>query len=270
MQVHKVFSIQDILSHRNDVLVWGSNKNYNLGVGSEQNTNAPQSVDFFRKSNIWIEQVALGAYHSLFLDKKGHLYAVGHGKGGRLGTGGENTLPAPKRVKVSSKLGSEDSIRCISVSRQHSLVLTHRSLVFACGLNSDCQLGVRDAPEHLAQFKEVVALRDKGASDLVRVIACDQHSIAYGSRCVYVWGANQGQFGISANIASIVVPTLVSYYFKLQIVFTIKTIFLQIKLPARTTIRFVEANNAATVIYSEEKMIYLYYAEKTRAIKTPK
>ncbi|KAH8253689.1 hypothetical protein KR032_006546 [Drosophila birchii] len=234
---------------QNDVLVWGSNKNYNLGVGSEQNTNAPQVVDFFRKSSIYLEQVALGAYHSLFCDKKGHLYAVGHGKGGRLGIGVENSLPAPKRVKVSSKLG-DDSIRCISVSRQHSLVLTHRSLVFACGLNSDHQLGVRDAPEHLAQFKEVVALRDKGASDLMRVIACDQHSIAYGSRCVYVWGANQGQFGINANTPSIMVPTM-------------------IKLPARTTIRFVEANNAATVIYSEEKMITLFYADKTRYIKTP-
>ncbi|KAH8400712.1 hypothetical protein KR009_000515 [Drosophila setifemur] len=234
---------------QNDVLVWGSNKNYNLGIGNDQNTNAPQVVDFFRKSNLRIEQVALGAYHSLFLDKKGHLYAVGHGKGGRLGIGEENSLPAPKRVKVSSKLG-DDSILCISVSRQHSLVLTHNSLVFACGLNTDHQLGVRDAAEHLAQFKEVVALRDKGASELRRVIACDQHSIAYGSRCVYVWGANHGQFGISANTPSIVVPTM-------------------IRLPARTTIRFVEANNAATVIYNEEKMISLFYADKTRYIKTP-
>jgi len=204
------FHYTNLLISRNDVLVWGSNKNYNLGIGNEQNTNAPQAVDFFRKSNLFLEQVALGAYHSLFCDKKGHLYAVGHGKGGRLGIGMENSLPAPKRVKVSSKLG-DDSIRDISVSRQHSLVLTQRSLVFACGLNTDHQLGVRDAGEHLTQFKEVVALRDKGASDLVRVIACDQHSIAYGSRCVYVWGANQGQFGISANTPSIMVPTLVSY-----------------------------------------------------------
>ncbi|XP_001360463.3 inhibitor of Bruton tyrosine kinase [Drosophila pseudoobscura] len=234
---------------QNDVLVWGSNKNYNLGIGNEQNTNAPQAVDFFRKSNIWIEQVALGAYHSLFCDKKGHLYAVGHGKGGRLGIGVENSLPAPKRVKVSSKL-NDDSIMCISVSRQHSLLLTRRSLVFACGINTDHQLGVRDAPENLTQFREVVALRDKGASDLLRVIACDQHSIAYSTKCVYVWGANQGQFGISRTTDTIMAPTL-------------------IKLPARTSIRFVEANNAATVIYTEEKMITLFYGDKTRYIKTP-
>ncbi|EDW72399.1 uncharacterized protein Dwil_GK20738 [Drosophila willistoni] len=235
---------------QNDILVWGSNKNYNLGLGTEQSsTSAPQAVDFFRKANIWIEKVALGAYHSLFLDKKGHLYAVGHGKGGRLGNGNENSLPAPKRVKLPSKI-QDDSIICISTSRQHSLVLTQRSMVFACGINTDHQLGVRDAPEQLNQFKEVVSLRDKGASDLLKVIACDQHSIAYSSKCVYVWGANQGQFGLGPNQQSIVVPV-------------------QMKLPAKTVIRFVEANNAATVIYNDEKVISLYYGEKTKYIKTP-
>ncbi|EDW02415.1 GH21979 [Drosophila grimshawi] len=234
---------------QNETLVWGSNKNYNLGIGNEQNTNAPQAVDFFRKSNIWIEHVALGAYHSLFCDKKGHLYAVGHGKGGRLGIGVENSLPAPKRVKVPLKQ-SDERIICISVSRQHSLVLTNRSLVFACGVNDNQQLGVRDAGEQLTTFKEVVSLRDKNATGLLRVIACDQHSIAYSSKCIYVWGANQGQFGISANTKTIVSPT-------------------QMKLAERTHIRFVEANNAATVVYTEEKLILLFYADRPRTIKTP-
>lgn len=153
--------------------------------------------------------MALGPFHSLFLDKRGHLYAVGHGKGGRLGIGVENSLPAPKRVKVPLK-HNEERIIGISVSRQHSLLLTNRSLVFACGLNDQQQLGVRDAGDYLTTFKEVVALRDKGASQLLRVIACDQHSIAYSAKAVYVWGANQGQFGISANTKIIAAPTLVS------------------------------------------------------------
>lgn len=41
------------------------------------------------------------------------------------------------------------------------------------------------------------------------------------------------------------------------------------KLPERTHINFVEANNAATVVYTT-KLILLFYAEKTRSIKTPK
>ncbi|ALC41431.1 CG8060 [Drosophila busckii] len=237
---------------QNEILVWGSNKNYNLGIGNEQLTQAPQAVDFFRKSNIWIEHVALGAFHSLFCDKKGHLYAVGHGKGGRLGIGVENSLPAPQRVKVPLK-HSDERIICISVSRQHSLLLTNRSLVFACGVNADHQLGVRDAGEQLTTFKEVVALRDKSAQNLLRVLACDQHSIAYSSKCVYVWGANQGQFGISANTTTIPAPIMAC----------------NMKLPDKCTIRFVESNNAATVVYTEDMLIFLFYAYKTRVIKTP-
>ncbi|EDW58880.1 inhibitor of Bruton tyrosine kinase [Drosophila virilis] len=233
----------------NEALVWGSNKNYNLGIGNEQNTLTPQALDFFRKSNLWLEHVALGAYHSLFCDKRGHLYAVGHGKGGRLGIGQENSLPAPKRVKLPLK-HNDERIISLSVSRQHSLLLTNRSLVYACGINDTHQLGVRDAGEHLTTFKEVVALRDKGASDLLRVIACDHHSIAYSSRCIYVWGANQGQLGISCNTRTIVAPVLM-------------------KLADRTVIRFVEANNAATVVYTAEKLILLFYADKPRTLKTP-
>ncbi|KAH8369839.1 hypothetical protein KR093_001095 [Drosophila rubida] len=251
------WDVEPTTSSQNEILVWGSNKNYNLGIGDEQHTNSPQAVDFFRKSNLWIEQMALGAYHSLFLDSKGHLYAVGHGKGGRLGIGVENSLPAPKRVKVPLKQANEQII-CLSVSRQHSLLLTNRSLVYACGVNDNSQLGVRDAGESLATFKEVVALRDKGATDLIRVIACDQHSIAYSTKCIYVWGANQRQFGINANTKTILAPTLAR-----------RILQLCMKLPDRTTISFVEANNAATVVYTTGKLIFLFYADKTRTIKTP-
>lgn len=67
-------------------MVWGSNKNYNLGVNNDQGTEPlPQMLEYFRKEHICLTSVALGAYHSLFLDKNGKVYAVGHGKGGRLG-----------------------------------------------------------------------------------------------------------------------------------------------------------------------------------------
>lgn len=42
------------------------------------------------------------------------------------------------------------------------------------------------------------------------------------------------------------------------------------KLADRTVIRFVEANNAATVVYTAEKLILLFYADKPRTLKTPK
>lgn len=57
-----------------------------MGVNNDQGTeHLPQMLHYFRKEQISMKSVALGAYHSLYLDKKSNLYAVGHGKGGRLG-----------------------------------------------------------------------------------------------------------------------------------------------------------------------------------------
>ncbi|XP_067631426.1 inhibitor of Bruton tyrosine kinase [Eurosta solidaginis] len=242
-------SIYSNVPNSNELLVWGTNKNYNLGTGNAEPTNTPQSVDFFRKEHISIESVSLGAYHSFFLDKKGLLYAVGHGEGGRLGVGGEHSLAAPKKVKVPIKNTGEHLI-CISVSRKHSLLLTNRSKVFACGLNEDKQLGIRDAGDKLSTFREVVTLRDLIVIGLVRVIARDYHSIAYSDECIYMWGTNYGQMGMDERVKTVPLPK-------------------QLKLPSKTVIDFVEGNNAATVVHTKDKNILLYFNGKLKSIKPP-
>ncbi|XP_055921882.1 inhibitor of Bruton tyrosine kinase [Eupeodes corollae] len=240
----------DVSAEKTELLVWGSNKNYNLGIGNEEGASTPQFIDFFRKEQKSIELISLSAYHSLFVDKKGQLYAVGHGKGGRLGNGTENSLPIPKKVKVPIKNAGEKII-CISTSKKHSLILTNRSAVFACGLNEDMQLGVRDCPEKLTAFKEVVTLRDFGVENLSRVIARDTYSLAYSKNMLWVWGANCGQFGWSSNNeARFSVPK-------------------QISLPERTELKFVEANNFAISCYTTAKTILLFYNYKMKSIKPP-
>ena len=67
------------------MLVWGTNKNYNLGLGNDEGCETPQFIECFRKNHLSIENLAIGPLHSLFLDKKGTLYSVGLGKGGKLG-----------------------------------------------------------------------------------------------------------------------------------------------------------------------------------------
>ncbi|XP_036330764.1 inhibitor of Bruton tyrosine kinase [Rhagoletis pomonella] len=243
------FSVFANVPSSNEILGWGTNKNYNLGTGNAEPTDTPQSIDFFRKEHISIESVALGAYHSLFLDKKGLLYAVGHGEGGRLGIGGEHSLATPKKVKVPIKNAGEKLI-CISAARKHSLLLTNRSAVYACGLNEDKQLGVRDAGEKLSVFREVITLRDLNVAGLMRVIARDYHSIAYSEQCIYMWGTNHGQMGIDGSEKTVPLPK-------------------QLKLPPRTTIDFVEGNNSATVVYTKDINILLYFNGKMRSIKPP-
>uniref|UniRef100_A0A1A9X4V3 BTB domain-containing protein n=1 Tax=Glossina brevipalpis TaxID=37001 RepID=A0A1A9X4V3_9MUSC len=236
--------------HCNELLVWGSNKNYNLGINNDQGTEPlPQMLEYFRKEHICLKSVALGAYHSLFLDKKSKVYAVGHGKGGRLGVGNENSLTTPKKVNIPLKNANEEVI-CISASRKHSLILTNYSLVFACGLNDELQLGVKDAGNKLLNFKEIITLRDNGVKDLIKVIACDSHSVAYSPNCLYTWGTNLGQMGFDANTKTIPLPKMM-------------------KLPPKTNIHLVEANNAATVVLTEDNLILLFHNYKMKTIKTP-
>lgn len=42
------------------------------------------------------------------------------------------------------------------------------------------------------------------------------------------------------------------------------------KLPLKTNIDFVEANNSATVVYTKDTNILLYFNGKMRTIKPPK
>lgn len=65
--------------------MWGSNKNYNLGIANEEHKNYPQQLDYFKKENVFLLSASISAYHSMFLDNQGKVYAVGHGKYGQLG-----------------------------------------------------------------------------------------------------------------------------------------------------------------------------------------
>lgn len=50
-------------------------------------------------SRTWLYlQVSLSKMHGIFLTSSGHVYACGHGRGGRLGTGNEQTLITPKKL----------------------------------------------------------------------------------------------------------------------------------------------------------------------------
>lgn len=68
-----------------ETVVWGSNKNYNLGIANEEDKNDPQQLDYFKKENIFLLSASISTYHSMFLDNQGKVYAVGLGKYGQLG-----------------------------------------------------------------------------------------------------------------------------------------------------------------------------------------
>lgn len=41
-----------------ETFVWGSNKNYNLGIADEEHKNYPQQLDYFKKESIFLHRLA--------------------------------------------------------------------------------------------------------------------------------------------------------------------------------------------------------------------
>lgn len=120
------FLISHIGSFRNhlkEILVWGNNRNYNLGLENKEGKQYPHHLDIFSKQNITIRNVSISRYHCLYVDDKGELYGVGLGDGGRLGTANENTLVLPKRIHLTNRHKNE-CIVGVSAATNHSIILT--------------------------------------------------------------------------------------------------------------------------------------------------
>ncbi|XP_023610956.1 inhibitor of Bruton tyrosine kinase isoform X5 [Myotis lucifugus] len=116
-----------------DVYTWGDNTNFTLGHGSQNSKHHPELVDLFSRSGVYIKQVVLCKFHSVFLSQKGQVYTCGHGPGGRLGHGDEQTcLMQAKHLKGRTIIG-------VAAGRFHTVLWT-KEAVYTMGLNGG-QLG---------------------------------------------------------------------------------------------------------------------------------
>lgn len=110
-----------------EILVWGNNRNYSLGLENKGKPN-PYSLDHFSRQNLSIQSISLSRYHCLYVDDKGDVHSVGLGDGGRLGTNNETTLVLPKKIHLSKKHKNE-TVTCISAAKNHSVALTSEDRV---------------------------------------------------------------------------------------------------------------------------------------------
>uniref|UniRef100_A0A182S7H4 ANK_REP_REGION domain-containing protein n=1 Tax=Anopheles maculatus TaxID=74869 RepID=A0A182S7H4_9DIPT len=194
-----------------ELMIWGQNKNYNLGIGNAQDKNSPESMEFFRKTRTTIRKLEISSYHSVFLTHRmGELYVAGHGVGGRLGLGMEDTIAYPMKVPLTLK--DDERITDVAAAKYHTLVLTDSNHIYSCGENKHCQLGLKPPPPNLLAFKEITGHCHLAGKTVNRVIAKDYHSIAVLDTEFYVWGLNGGQFGLKRDSRNdmIVLPKPIS------------------------------------------------------------
>ncbi|KAF8773228.1 Inhibitor of Bruton tyrosine kinase like protein [Argiope bruennichi] len=177
-------------SDPSDVYVWGSNFNYNLGVGNSQSKVAPDVLEVFRKDFIDIKQVVICKFHSAFLSSTGQVYTCGYGHGGRLGQDTEDISLAPSPVKG---LGSQICLQ-VAAGQDHLLLLLENRQVWSCGLNTYHQLGHIPPPERLLTPKPLTLKFLKGKA-ILGICAARFHSVIYTKDSVYTFGLNAGQLG---------------------------------------------------------------------------
>ncbi|KAJ6642089.1 Inhibitor of Bruton tyrosine kinase [Pseudolycoriella hygida] len=232
-----------------ETFVWGSNKNYNLGIANEEDKNYPQPLSYFKENKICLLSASISSYHSMFLDNQGKVYAVGHGKFGQLGTGDTSTLVLPKLIKLPIK--KNETVIRISTARQHSLILTSNNLVYACGSNQHGQLGVTTGKGKKtrvlseSKFKEVQPVGTQESGKILGIIARDYFSIAYKRCCIYAWGRNGGQFGVETIDTT--APTKAIYNF-----FSF------------------ESSNAAIVCCTNINCLIIFHKYKIKFVKSPR
>uniref|UniRef100_A0A4W6E9J5 Inhibitor of Bruton tyrosine kinase n=1 Tax=Lates calcarifer TaxID=8187 RepID=A0A4W6E9J5_LATCA len=184
--VHVVFKNTD----PTEVYTWGNNTNFSLGHGNQESRQHPELVDVFARTGVYIKQVVLCKFHSVFLSQKGQVFTCGHGQGGRLGHGDEQTYLVPRMVEgLMSHHCSQ-----VAAAKDHTVVLTEEGYVYTFGLNTFHQLGLAPPPASAHVPKQVFSKTLKGRT-VIGVAAGRFHTVLWTREAVYTMGLNGGQLG---------------------------------------------------------------------------
>jgi alpha-tubulin suppressor-like RCC1 family protein len=190
---------------------WGGgsqNKNKGqLGHSNKKDVPHPEEIKFFKDEKV--EKIACGDYHTMVITQAGELFAFGEGNMGQLGTGGKEDCATPKKVKLNFELALEDYFRSditketrveqMSLGGHHSLFLTNKGHVYACGYGSQGQLGLGQG--HTDNRYEPILVKSLLGKEIVMVSAGATHSLVLSSNHdVYSCGYNaKGQLGLGED-----------------------------------------------------------------------
>jgi len=187
-----------------DAYVWGTNCNYNLGLGSNTTRLYPDLLEQFRRDGTNVAKVELQKFHSAFVTKSGSVLTCGHGRGGRLGHGAETMQLVPRPVQLSSACTD------VALGVDHSVFLTEGGVVHTCGINTFHQLGHHPPPSLLLAPAPITPRGTTKHPPALGVAAARFHSLFWTADSVYTWGLNAGQLGHIRGDKSVIQPKLVA------------------------------------------------------------
>ncbi|XP_061107075.1 inhibitor of Bruton tyrosine kinase [Conger conger] len=219
-----------------EVYTWGNNTNFSLGHGNQESRHHPELVDVFARTGVYVKQVVLCKFHSVFLSQNGRVFTCGHGQGGRLGHGDEQTYMVPRMVESLHHCSQ------VAAAKDHTVVLTEEGYVYTFGLNTFHQLGLVPPPASAHQPKQVSSKCLKGRT-VIGVAAGRFHTVLWTREAVYTMGLNGGQLGYLQDpngVRCVTAPRQVSALHHKEV-----------------AIAMAAASNGATVCVTEKGDVYL-------------
>uniref|UniRef100_A0A3P9J348 X-linked retinitis pigmentosa GTPase regulator n=1 Tax=Oryzias latipes TaxID=8090 RepID=A0A3P9J348_ORYLA len=145
-------------------------------------------------SKFWLKndvprKIACGDEHTALITENGRLFMFGSNNWGQLGLGSKLTVNKPTCVKA---LKSE-RIKLVVCGRNHTLICT--GLVYACGGNSEGQLGLGDWEEKTS-FQRVEFFDSQGAIQMLAAGSNTSAALTVSGK-LFMWGDNsEGQIGL--------------------------------------------------------------------------
>lgn len=135
----------------------------------------------------------------LTTDPEANLYMCGHGQGGRLGTGDEQTRFHFVCVEGGALSGKH--VATVALGQSHTLALSDDGETYSWGNNGYGQLGYSLPKAALSDEDPISTIPRQIFGILKRetvtgVAASRIHSVAYTSTSLFTFGKNEGQLGI--------------------------------------------------------------------------
>ena len=171
-----------------EVFMFGSNKNFNLGFGDEDDRQYPERVTLNRPDRL---------FHRFYRDYRRGLWpgGDGHGPSQSLATDG---LPPSRRTALPASVRYRKLvIRDLAISKYHTALLTTdpEANLYVCGYGPGGRLGTGDETTRFT----FTCVEEGGLADkrIVNVALGHNHTLATTSEGeVFSWGSNvHGQLG---------------------------------------------------------------------------
>jgi alpha-tubulin suppressor-like RCC1 family protein len=154
-----------------------------------------------RTKPLIIQDVFMAKLHTAVLttDPESNLYICGHGQGGRLGVGDEQTRYNFVCVETGALAGKK--MATVALGQNHTLALSDRGEIFSWGNNGFGQLGYSLPKTSRSDEDPISTVPQQIFGPLKRevisgVAASRIHSVAFAGSSLFTFGKNEGQLGI--------------------------------------------------------------------------